>query len=362
MPIISFRRLNIKLLPRGRNRAIRRLMTRPVASPALSGTVYPSGSFTLGFVPRKKKSDKEDRYSQDSESWRCSEELRFNSDTGLVRTYHYAQGRTRARFIEPSYLGKARAVRGSKGLTNYGKRYVRESCYILESQYGVKKLGFYTLTVPACGVDEAWDIAIQWTSIYKYFFKLLRNEIASKVDREFLYVGVTENQSKRSSRLGSPYYHLHFVMPCYYPNTTNFLISSHRLRQLWRQALINYVPSLSKACFKASADSQVLRRSASGYLSKYFSKGCQQDEAVALCHPPSWYFSSRSLKNAYKKACKRLSSDLCSYIVSSLSDTTIVEFWDYVTSYSEYCGREVVRGYYGQITASACITIYEAEV
>jgi hypothetical protein len=190
-------------------------------------------------------------------------------------------------------------------------------------------------------------VALSWGKIYKYFFKLLRNEISKQVSAPIHYVGVVENQSKRSAGGDTPYYHLHFVMPCHLPGTTRFLVSADTIRGLWKRAITNYVPSLADASFSASVDTQTLRKSASGYLSKYFSKG---GGVVGLCPDylvSSWYYSSRELKALYKSMCTPISSQMAQYIfdVSNVPEFIICISPVYIPSV--LCPSGVLRGYWG---------------
>lgn len=357
--IISSPKINFYKCRKGRSRILRRLNNRNSLDAGKSGTLYPDGSFTLGFIPRKKVSAKDAAYQRATDEWDCNYSEQYQAGKGLVRKYSWVHQRDSGRFIDAPYLGKPRAARGTKGLTNYGKRYVRQSCYLLESKYGIKNLGFYTLTIPTCRVNEAWDIALMWTSIYKYFFKLLRNHLYASGIEEVYYVGVTENQSHRSKRDGCPYFHIHFVMPCYIPGTREYAVSANTLRSFWRRAITNFVPLDSRTSWGASVDSQVLRKSASGYLSKYFSKGSDLGEIYPGILPSSWYFSTLEMKAAYKAACRRLDTNICEYIVSNISDKSVVERWDFITTPDPFSDREVVRGYYGVLTLQAHISIYE---
>lgn len=348
--------LSCSLPNRNRNRqapsqCLQKLLTKPSIEPALSGTIQPSGRFTLGFVPRKKLAHVSLTDDKCRDTWDDDAVRLQDFSTGVITKYKLDESLSPPRFIDAHYLGKpTRKPRGTHGLTAYGKRYVRESCYILETKYGVRRLGFYTLTLPAISNYEAWEVAINWGKIYKYFFKLLRNEITSISDAPLFYVGVTENQAERSSRDGCPYYHIHFVMPAYVPNTCEFLVSADTLRALWKRALSNYVPTLASLEYSASVDSQILTKSASGYLSKYFSKGADVSELPPLCLPSSWYFSSREMKKEYTRQCTPLDTVNCRLIIDNLHDTSICIFWGYVSTVSDIDGREVIRGYYGRLT------------
>lgn len=337
-------------MPKGRSPATRKLRRKNTLDPKQAGTLYPSGKFTMGFIPRRKISKKDFTYQAQSDTWDCNYSEQAQPGKGIVRKYSWVQQRSPARFIESSYLGKSRKNRGSTGLTRHGKRVVNESCYILEREYGVKNLGFYTLTIPTCSVDEAWEICFNWAKVYKYFFKLLRNHLYATGYKELYYVGVSENQRERAEKQGCPFYHIHFVMPCYSPGSYKWRVSADTLRILWKRAVCNVCPTLAESSFSASVDAAVLRKSASGYLSKYFSKGTDILGIHSLVIPKTWYFCSLEMKTAYKAECKRLSGNLCDYILESKHDKTSVLYWNYLTTVAPGSDREVVRGYYGQLS------------
>lgn len=347
MPIICPRRLNSQLLPQASDKGISDLLGKPSVGVMYSGRLYPSGAFTLGAVPPLKRTIKDIRYHEEARTWRVNRDIRYDGDIGIVKTDTRFKSRDLPRFIEAPYLGKTRRRRGSRGLTRHGRRYINESCGILERMYGVKHLGFYTTTIPTCSVDEARLVALSWVKIYKYFFKLLRDEISKRIDGAIYYVGVNENQSKRSSGGDVPYYHLHFVMPCHMPGTSKWIVSANNLRSLWRRAICNYVPSLSDTSFAASVDAEVLRKSASGYLSKYFSKGA---DVIGLSQDyllPSWYFSSRELKTLYKSMCTPISSEMAQYIFDVSDVSEFVVCLHPVYTASDRCPSGVLRGYWG---------------
>lgn len=289
------------------------------------------------------------------------ERITHSSSAGRIRTQFWVQGKTPNRLVEPSYLGKVKSRRGSKGLTRKGKRYVREGSYLMESVFGVKRLGFYTITIPSCNFDEAWEVAFNWTKIYKYFFKLLRNKIREVSDEPIYYLGVSENQSSRSAKDNIPYYHLHFICPCFIGRSSRFILPANTLRQLWRQALTNFVPSLAGAEFGASVDCQVLRKSAAGYLSKYFSKGSDLTSIPSICIPPSWYYSSRELNELFKNTCRRLEHRRAAELMDALPIDYLVSHYDYILTKDSNSSLEFIRGIYGQTTPEFYLYLFNLE-
>lgn len=347
--MITPRPIEIKRLPKGKNKALRKKLESPSSSPSMAGRLYPSGAFSIGFVPRQKASPKDLTYQRECDTWDLNETT-FYDVPGGRKVRNWCKSRDLPRLVDTHYLGKTRRSRGSRGLTTHGKRYVREACFLLERKYGVKRLGFYTLTIPNCTVVDLYETAICWTEIQKYFFKLLRNKLYASGIKEFDYVGVTENQTKRSVAQAAPCFHLHFIMPCYHPGSTRFLVSSNTIRRLWKQALTNYVPSLRGLNFQASADTAVLRKSASGYISKYFSKGSDVLSIDDAALPNSWYYSSRELKAAYKRSLVRISTEKCRTIIDLITDSSFVLVWGFVCTPDIFSGKDCIRGYYGKLT------------
>lgn len=348
MPIIlPPPRLNIKFLPKGKNRKLSQRLLNSCASPLMSGTLYPSGRFSFGFVPPKQKSLRDREHELSSQDWECLRSEHYNSEQGTVHKYQWVNRKPpRPRFIDGHYLGKTRARRGTKGLTRHGKKFVRESCFLLEKLKGIKNLGFYTFTLPSMSSEEALEVATKWAEIRKYLFRLIRKEY-EKANEKFFCIGVVENQAERTSRYGYPSYHIHAIFPCYRVRSKEFVVRAERLRALWRRAISNYVPSFSDRDYGASVDAQILRKSAAGYLSKYFSKGSALDAIPQHLLPSSWYFSSLETRRFYKLNLRHLYSQDCLFILQTLRDKELVSYWDYVFSPGKGEAQDVLRGYIG---------------
>ena len=103
-----------------------------------------------------------------------------------------------------------RGTYGKHGITNYGKRVLKNSCILLQQRYTRKKLGFATCTLPDMGREVLCVLTENWAQVVQRFFQKARR-FHEKRDLPFIYVGCTEIQEKRFVDTGLPVPHLHFV-------------------------------------------------------------------------------------------------------------------------------------------------------
>lgn len=198
----------------------------------------------------------------------------------------------------------ARSRRGLKGITRHAARMTRNAAFLLEQKYPRSRLGFYTFTLPR--IDETSDYAAarEWAEIVRIFLQsVTRLLAAAKLSTS--YVGCTEIQEGRYARYGGLPLHLHLVVVGKTRVGGPWAIHSNQWRALWRSAVIARCPEFIEASFQASVDTEVIKRSAAGYLGKYMSKGVEalraillEDPGLAEFMPHSWSHCSLKLKRA----------------------------------------------------------------
>ncbi len=131
----------------------------PYSKPTgMSGKLYPNGEFTLGYVPPKRKTEKEKRYD---DAWEFQTvEADVPRKVGKRTLYSITETFHRDIILDhPLGLSTltnshnqsqtTRKPRGQKGISGLGKRTVRNGAWILQKSYGKKQLGFLTVTVPS---------------------------------------------------------------------------------------------------------------------------------------------------------------------------------------------------------------------
>lgn len=258
------------------------------------GKVYPNGEFGIArvkkFNPEKPLEERRDRHVE------------------LVREYLPEIGFEALREVEqelhpPAPLGSSllpispnRAKRGSNGITREAARNVRNAAFLLQERYGRKRLTFATLTLPAVSPEESQSLALGWHTIVKGLVKEIRRDL----ERHRLppvVVGVTEIQPERTDRDQVLGLHLHLVWVGR-ANFGSWAITTKRIDELWQRQLERTLQR--SVTVKSACNLQMVRRSASGYLGKYMSKGAKTVSAVketmlGTTLPSAWYTMTRSL-------------------------------------------------------------------
>lgn len=197
-----------------------------------------------------------------------------------------------------------RTQRGLKGVSRHAARMTRNAAFLLESKYPLKRLGFYTFTLPRVSETSDYAAAKEWAEIVRIFLQSV-TRLLSAAGLPTSYVGCTEIQEGRYARYGGLPLHLHIVVVGKQANRKNWAIHSDQWRALWRSAVMGRCPEFSEVSFSASVDTVVVKKSAAGYLGKYMSKGVQalgailaDDPGLAEFMPRSWSHCSLKLRRA----------------------------------------------------------------
>lgn len=172
-----------------------------------------------------------------------------------------------------------------------GARTVRNGAFLLQETYGRQHIGFYTFTLPWVDACAEYRAGIEWAEIVRQFLqsavRLLRAAGLSTS-----YVACSEIQPGRFKARGGMPLHLHLLMVGRKPGCT-WAISSDQWRELWRRAVTNRCPEFQLCGWKASVDTEMVKKSAEGYLGKYMSKGSafvaavlKEDPGLAEFLPP----------------------------------------------------------------------------
>lgn len=278
-----------------------------------SGKIYPDRTFSIGYVPPKKKKAEDSRYDREYE-------LQFDSYSSASSEY----GRTRfgmVRFFRggheesvglsklTNHHKKEKKIYGKRGVTKYGRKCVRCISVVLQNKIGRKQMGFGTATIPPMAESSYRILAANWGDVVRRFFQSIKRHYNRK-GKDFYYVGVTEVQTKRYRSTGIPYLHLHWGYNCRASGKSDFIISTKLLRQFWARTIKNVLrmhgcsESLSDGKFAASIDAQVVRKSVGAYLGKYLSKGMdavgELSEDFPDLIPRQWWFASMQCKKMFK--------------------------------------------------------------
>jgi len=299
---------------------------RPIAGSerAVSGSVRPNGQGSFGFTRRKGEQRRERTLTCDRKvkvlavnylDW--DEYPGENNTTRVVRCDNRAVVSPPLTLSEP-LTGRTREKRVSKGLTRRGIRIIESGLALMERKYGIKGLGFYTLTCPFDELEQINAFNAAFPTIVKRTLESIKRYYEKKGKR-FSYIGVHEVQTERATRTGKHCLHFHFVAPCKMGRFQGFVCSADKIRGWYQAAIRNALPNYD--CPSPRVGVEVCRKSAASYLAKYYCKGVSKDagglELTSPIELSSWYVVHRSVLRATAKAQFNVDTafadDLCRY-------------------------------------------------
>lgn len=193
---------------------------------------------------------------------------------------------------------RTRKARGTKGLSRWGGRILRNSIHLLEREAGKDSLSFLTLTVPDCSLSDYRGLAASWDEVTRQLIQHLRRRLQSQ-QLSGEVVGVSEIQEKRYQRTGVPALHLHLLFQGRAGRKTAWVITPKWVRKAWMRIIKPYLPSAT--AWNSLENLQRIQKSAGAYMAKYMSKGVHTiermiDEGLADCVPKAWWNCSFSLR------------------------------------------------------------------
>lgn len=197
----------------------------------------------------------------------------------------------------------SRASRGTHGLTSYGRRMIRNACWLMEGERRQKRVGMVTCTIPTCSTETAKKIVASWSQILKVFLNWLTRRVQAVRPRKAWVVGVTEIQTERQLSEGGLPLHLHALFVCKRGN--RYIVSPSDIQAAWKRAVVSSVDSAYNLYWGASTRVETVRKNLTAYISKYFSKGNPEQFQSAIEQgyqpPSSWWFAVGRLKRQVAK-------------------------------------------------------------
>lgn len=269
--------------------------TKP-QSPTLAGALYPNGEFGLSrarggkIVSEKSIAQPEKKNNPKNSPIGFSDVINSENEAEKPRA--------------------ARAKRGSQGIGNRARRFIRNACFLLEKEdsnnsrinrghrqkaYG---LAFLTLTLPTLDAISLRQINSNWS--------LIANQILREISRKLASVGlgkkvlqVSELQEKRSAKARQEYFHLHIILRTKKKGDSNYRLSPKDFREIWKRVICRFAPRATSADFRASENIQPIKKSVCAYLSKYLSK--QKSKGASMqSYIKSWYNCTKELREEVK--------------------------------------------------------------
>jgi hypothetical protein len=303
-----------------------------------SGTVYPDKKFSIGRVPPPKVSAEDRRYERAHEQQYDEYINTTHSYEGVKHERHrffsgYSpepepEKSASPLFIKASESSRKKEVKyGAKGITRYGRRFVRNTSLLHERFSGKSRLGFVTCTLPGVSEVVLRTLIEQWSEITRRFYQKMSRQLA-KLDVKFQYVGVTEIQEKRFKTSGLPCPHLHFVYISRADSRSRYYLFVCQIHRAWNQALVEGLRKSRDSALAlgdgiwGSVHAQRVRKSASAYLGKYISKGCKvlkdMQDAGWEDFPKQWWSADVLSKKMFKNSLIKLDSKTCEGIFYGL--------------------------------------------
>jgi len=191
-------------------------------------------------------------------------------------------------------------------------RNIRNGCYLLEQAWGKDNLSFLTLTLPNLPPDALALCATNWGAMVDQFLKWLRTKIECRA-LPFEYVYCTEVQTKRLENRGEFALHLHILFGGKSPRSNVWATTPKQCRKAW----VRCIKRVYSGTFESSAleNLQRVKKSASGYMSKYLSKSSKCDnpegsERSRGAFNGHWGGMSRGINRSIKRNSVRLSGSL----------------------------------------------------
>lgn len=248
---------------------------------------------------------------------------------------------------------------GTKGITRFGARIVRNAAHLIENERGHSWCSFATVTVPDLPMEQMAMVHENWDSVVELYRLGLRRTLQNNgLSGEI--VTVSELQEKRYKRTGVPVLHLHSVFVGR-TGRGKWAVSTERHDRLWLNAL-NAVLGIKLSKAPASCNIQRVNKSAEGYIGKYMSKGSNLvKELVAKGFsgwlPKQWWSCTHSLRKRIDAKTRRI-HELADFLYDA-ADVEGGNIWkfhcDVTYEVTEDCTIVIAR--YGRLTQEFMRTI-----
>lgn len=297
-----------------------------------SGKLYPNGEFGISAQKRFTPEAIQHRRSPtETQRWWMGAVKQF----GILKAMAVRKDCDRATEVAGSTLGLSRvakthkSLRGVKGITNHGRRCIRNAAFLMEERYGKANLSFWTLTLPTLSPEDWRTVLEKWSEVLRYLFIYLRRLLQGAGLPDFIMY-VVELQPKRTERDGVPALHLHGLFLGRLPGERQWKIKPTDLREIWRRSLNSVCGlSLSSWQMRSTENIQQVKLNAGAYLAKYMSKGSGVTDSLLASWNlarlvPSWWGLSSSMRRWLKGTVISISPEV-SYVflkvIESPSDT-----------------------------------------
>lgn len=279
--------------------------------------LWPNGEFGMGFyrrmavepLPVGTQPKRPQSYSWTASelySW-CIDMVKRGFEPSQILSVLPAIQRKSLEFVDP--LGSSNATkthttakRGSKGLTAYGARMLRNGCFMLARRAGTRNCALLTCTLPPMAPEIQKCISANWGEICRVFNQWVHRRLLAAGGCPWL-VGCVEIQEKRLDREGGLPLHLHLTFQA--RTGKEHTINLHEVSRAWMRAVCCCVPMAAYYDFSAATRIEGIKKSVENYLSKYISKGITDNVVRRIAEgyvlPSTWWFGVGGFKKLIKK-------------------------------------------------------------
>lgn len=325
-----------------------------------SGKIYPDKSFTIGAILKKAPTERDRKFAKFHEEPydQVYEAIEDKSYPEGIKVVFQKINEVDVRLAKSRESSQPKKIYGQKGISANGKRTVKNSALLMEQEYGIKRLGFVTCTLPGYSKAEISYIASNWYQIQRRFFQKVRR-LQERLKQPVDMISCTEIQERRYKKYGVVAPHLHFIYVCRTrAHSRKFTILAETFRRFWRESVTQvlhkeFPQASTNISYKASIDCQVITKSVYRYLSKYLSKG---GRIISDIHenndqnklPRQWWTASKEMKAKFKKSIIRLEQSVCAGIfddVQTWYEQGLITWFKYIIV--DIHGRDITIGCVG---------------
>lgn len=256
-----------------------------------------------------------------------------------------------------SHSGVSRCEKyGKGGITSYGRKMVKSAATLIQKMPG-KRTTFATVTMPTLPPHLRRELALVWPELLRQMLQWLTRQL-KKSGLPGLVCSVTEVQPGRLAEHEEAYLHLHLVWPNHGGRYGEWAVDCVALRAWCSEFLQRRGIWVADAW--VNVDTQQVKKTAAGYLSKYMSKGASEIEEFANdcgwdAIPGQWWNLTKPARDLVRKYTHEgfdAGHLLLSVIDHALHACDMSPFWGLSQAVLVIGGRESHVGWYGGLKES----------
>ena len=246
---------------------------------------------------------------------------------------------------------RARAARGSKGITSKSRQQVKDAATLLERVYGRERLSFVTHTIPDEFIESTHE---NWTKIVANLRKRYTRALR-KANLPQKLIMVTEYQEDRLAKTGKAVLHLHIVFVGRHKKQ-KWQYECDYYHEHWRQCCEEYNRErYDRRIWNAATRVESIKKSVANYLGKYMSKGVSTLASIVALDPSafipsSWHVLTQRMRVEVRKATRHYEGKIAELLFDWLISkaTELLRFNRYIKLPTQH-GRERCVGWYGDL-------------